>query len=48
MSFLKSPGLFVLLVAHKIASSIFSAERKQKEKTEIVEVAAPIAVKKSK
>jgi hypothetical protein len=28
MSFLKSPGLFLLLVAHKIAGFIFSNDKK--------------------
>jgi hypothetical protein len=45
MSLLKSPGLFLLLVSHKIASYLFTRKEEQKE---IGEVLPPIQNKKVK
>lgn len=42
MTFLKSPGLFILLVAHKIASYAFSSDRKRKPMKQIEDVVAPV------
>ena len=48
MSFLKSPGLFFILVAHKIASYSFSLEKKGKTKSELTSVEAPVKEKQKK
>lgn len=42
MALLKSPGLFLILIAHKIASFLFSSEAKKQGRESIVEVRPPI------